>query len=575
MNSTLSKLVAVALVVFLTSLPLYGQESAILSSYDLFHPAAGRDGMVVTQKAEATQIGLDVLRRGGNAVDAAVAVAFALAVVLPRAGNLGGGGFMMVYEAKTAGVAALDYREIAPSGAHRDLFLDPEGNVDTERARYSHLSTGVPGTVAGLAAAHERYGTMPLAELVAPAIELAEKGYPVTLSQAAALADRRERLARSPASAKIFLRQDGTPWTFGDTLVQNDLAASLRLIAETGPAAFYEGKIAERIVAEMKAHGGLITREDLRAYRPVWREAVRGTYRGYEVVSMPPPSSGGVHVIEMLNILEGYPLGYLGAGSAETIHLMAEAMRLAYADRATYLGDPEFYDVPVAALTSKAYAEELRRGIDRFRARPSSEIAAGDLAPYESTDTTHFSIVDRWGNAVANTYTLNFSFGSGIVAAGTGILLNNEMDDFSSKPGVPNAFGLVGGEANAIEAGKRPLSSMTPTFVFQDGKLFLVTGSPGGSQIITAVLQIILNVVDHGMNVAAASAAPRVHHQWLPDELVVEVGHSPDTLLLLTARGHRVKVDEAMGSTQTIELKDGLLFGAADPRRPDGLALGY
>ena len=372
-----------------------------------------------------------------------------------------------------------------------------------------------------------------------------------------------------------FFGEDGEPPERGELLVQKDLAWSLRQIAEHGPKAFYQGKIARKLAAEMKAHGGLVTRRDLESYEPVFREPVRGTYRGHEIVAMPPPSSGGVHVIQMLNILEGYPLSYLGAGSAETIHLMAEAMRLAYADRSKYLGDPDFWEVPVAGLTSKAYAAELRGSIDRFRARPSAEVAPGDPAPYESPETTHFSVVDRHGNVVANTYTLNFSYGTGIVAAGTGILLNNEMDDFSAKPGTPNAFGLIGGDANAIAPRKRPLSSMTPALVLKDEKPFLVTGSPGGSHIITAVLQIVLNVVDHDMNVAEATVAPRVHHQWLPDELRVEEGLSPDTLRLLGAMGHRVVVDDAMGATQTILWTEDGLFGAADPRRPDAMALGY
>ena len=555
--------------------PAVWADSAILSHRDVFHPVAGKTGMVSSQKAEATRVGVDVLKRGGNAVDAAVAVGFALAVVLPRAGNLGGGGFMMIHLAETGETVAIDYRETAPKAADRDMYLDEEGNVDEDRARFSHLSAGVPGTVAGLAEVHARYGTLPLAELIAPAIELAEKGFTVTPDLAGNVEDVRERFARWPATRSIFFKADGSLYEPGETLVQKDLAWSLRQIAEGGPEAFYRGEVARRIAGDMKRHGGLMTREDLAGYRPVWREPLRGTYRGYEIVSMPPPSSGGVHLIQMLNILEGYPLSFLGFGSAETLHLMAEVMRLAYADRAEHLGDPDFWEVPVEGLTSKAYAAELREGIDRFRARPSEEVAPGKPQAYESPDTTHFSVMDRFGNAVTNTYTLNFSYGTGIVAAGTGILLNNEMDDFSAKPGVPNAYGLVGGDANAIEAGKRPLSSMTPTFVFKDGKPYLVTGSPGGARIITSVLQIVLNVIDHEMNVAAATMAPRVHHQWLPDELRVEVGLSPDTIHLLTAKGHDVVIKNAMGSTQTILWTGELFLGAADPRRPDAVALGY
>ncbi len=357
--------------------------------------------------------------------------------------------------------------------------------------------------------------------------------------------------------------------------MQSDLAWSLTRISEQGPGAFYGGEIAELIAAEMAANGGLITKEDLKSYRAVLRTPVHGTYRGYDVYSMPPPSSGGVHVIQMLNILEDYPIAFLGHNTADTIHLMAEAMKLAYADRSRYLGDPDFAEVPVSGLTSKAYAARLRASISLDRATPSTRIEPGDPLPFESNETTHYSIMDRAGNVVSNTYTLNFSYGSGIVAAGTGILLNNEMDDFSAKPGVPNAYGLIGGEANAIEPGKRPLSSMSPAIVFKDGKPRFATGTPGGSRIITTTLQIIMNVVDHGMNIAAATAAPRIHHQWLPDELRVEVGISPDTLDLLSVRGHRVKVGNAMGSTQTVMRIDTGFLGAADPRRAGALAQGH
>ena len=358
--------------------------------------------------------------------------------------------------------------------------------------------------------------------------------------------------------------------------MQPDLAKSLRQIAEGGPDAFYKGEIARLIVDQMARDGGLITTEDMAGYQAVVREPVRGSYRGYEVVSMPPPSSGGVHIIQILNILEGFPIGYLGHNSAETIHLMAEAMKLAYADRSQYLGDSDFVEVPVKGLTSKAYAEALRKKISANRATPSATIKPSDPLPYESDQTTHFSVVDKQGNAVANTYTINLSYGMGLVAEGTGILLNNEMDDFSAKPGVPNAYGLIGGDANAVEPGKRPLSSMSPTIVLQDGVPVIVTGSPGGSRIITTVLQLIMNVVDHGMNVAEASEAVRVHHQWLPDELRVEEGLSLDTVRLLEGKGHKVRVQPVMGSTHSImRREDGSLFGASDPRRPSALTAGY
>ncbi len=551
------------------------QDAAILSGRDIVHPVFADNGMVASQEAVATRVGVEVLRAGGNAVDAAAAVGFALAVTLPRAGNLGGGGFMLIHLAESGETVALDYRETAPAGATRDMYLDAEGEVDKERARFSHLSVGVPGTVAGLALAVERYGRLPLAQVLAPAIRLAAEGIVVTRDLARSLEQRRERLARWPASAAIFLKPDGALYRPGDRLRQADLAWSLRQIADQGPAAFYEGLIARKIVAEMAAHEGLITAADLRAYRAVIREPVRGRYRGVEIASMPPPSSGGVHLVQILNILEGYPIGALGHNGAETLHLMAEAMKLAYADRSEHLGDPDFWPVPVAGLTDKSYAQKLAAGIDRRRARPADEIKPGAPAPYESPDTTHFSVMDRAGNVVSNTTTINFSYGTGIVAAGTGILLNNEMDDFSAKPGVPNAYGLVGGAANAVEPGKRPLSSMTPTILFENGRPLLATGSPGGSRIITTVLQVVMNVVDHGMNVAAASAAPRVHHQWLPDQLRVETGLSPDTLQALAAKGHEIAVGNAMGSTQTVGRVEGIFVGASDPRRLGALSLGY
>ncbi len=545
-----------------------------LSSRDIVHPVYGQNGMVVTQHADATRIGVEILRRGGNAVDAAVAVGFALAVCLPRAGNLGGGGFMLIHLA-SGQTLALDYRETAPQAASRDMFKAGDG-VDFERSQYSYLAAAVPGTVAGLTSALERYGTLSLAEVIAPAIELARQGVVVTPDLWTDLQAHRAVLARWPQSLRIFFKPDGSGYALGERLVQEDLAWSLEQIARQGKDAFYRGAIAQKIVAAMAAGGGLIREQDLLDYHPAWRQPVRGSYRGFQVASMPPPSSGGVHLIQLLNILEGFPLSFLGANSAESLHLMTEAMKLAYADRSEYLGDPDFFRVPVAGLTSKVYAQDLRRQIDRYRARPALEIKAGNPPPAESPDTTHFSVMDRQGNAVANTYTLNFSYGSGIVVNGTGILLNNEMDDFSAKPGVPNSYGLIGGAANAIAPGKRPLSSMTPTILFNsDGQPYLVTGSPGGSRIITTTLQIILNVVDHGMNVAAATVAPRIHHQWLPDVLRVEEGLSADTLNLLTLKGHRISVEDSMGSTQSILKTPAGYFGAADPRRPDALALGY
>jgi len=551
-----------------------GNDGAIIRYPALHHPVLDRDGMVASQNALASEVGARILADGGNAVDAAVGVGFALAVTLPRAGNIGGGGFMIVYDAANRSAVAIDYRETAPPGASRDMFLDADGNVDEGLARFSHQSSGVPGTVAGLYEAHRRYGSLPWRRLVEPAERLAANGIVVSFDMAENLANYRDRLARSDASVRYFYRKDGSPHEPGDRLVQKDLAWSLRLIARHGPDAFYRGRIAQKIAVEMQANGGLIDLAALDGYRPVVRDALVGTYRGYDVVAMPPSSSGGVHVLQMLNILEQFPVAAMGYGSADHVHLMAETFKLAYADRSRHLGDMDFYDVPIDWLTSKSYGEELARTIDMARARPSSDIAPGVAPLAESIDTTHFSIIDRHGNAVSNTFTLNFSYGSGISVPGAGFLLNNEMDDFSAKPGVPNAFGLTGGEANAIEAGKKPLSSMTPTIVLRDGLPWLVTGSPGGSQIVTSVMQMIVNVIDFGMNIADATHAPRVHHQWLPDELRLESGFSPDTVRLLEARGHRVVPSEGMGSLQSVGYLDELYRGASDPRRPQAGSVG-
>ncbi|GAB4148754.1 MAG: gamma-glutamyltransferase [Sphingomonadales bacterium] len=538
-------------------------------------PVVAAGGMVVSQEALASRIGADILARGGNAVDAAVAVGFALAVTLPRAGNLGGGGFMLVHLAQEGRTIAIDYREMAPAAATRDMFLGPDGKVDQQKSRFSHQAAGVPGTVAGLLHALERYGTMSVADVIAPAIKLAADGMTVSYDLAQALTRARERLAASDAAAAIFLPRDGAPPRPGDTLVQSDLAWSLGQIRDHGRDGFYGGALAARIAADMRAHGGLITEADLAAYRVAEREPVKGSYRGHDVVLMPPPSSGGVHVLQILNTIEADDVAAMGAGSANAIHLLAEAMKQAYADRAEYLGDPDFIDVPVAALIAKDYGARIRQAIDMTRARPAAAIGPGlNLSP-ESPQTTHFSVMDRAGNAVANTYTLNFSYGSGRAAAGTGILLNNEMDDFAAKEGVPNAFGLLGDDANAIAPGKRPLSSMTPLIVMKNGKPWLVSGTPGGSTIITTMVQVIVNMVDFGMNAADAAAAPRFHHQWRPDRLMIEPGFSPDTLRLLQARGHDLfPRNFVWGAVQSVVHEHGLFFGAADPRRPASLAVG-
>lgn len=544
------------------------------SSNAIFHPVYGKNGMVASEQGLATQVGLDILKQGGNAIDAAVAVGFALAVVLPNAGNIGGGGFMVLHDDKTGKDVAIDFREIAPAKASRDMYLDNQGNVIDGKSLFTHDASGVPGTVAGMEYALKKWGTMPLSKVLEPAIKLADKGFIVSDVLAQTLKEEKSTLGKWSASKAIFFK-NGEPLKSGDLLVQKDLAKSLRLIAKQGAKAFYQGEIATKIAKEMQSHGGTMTLEDLKAYKVVERQPIIGDYRGYKVVTMPPPSSGGVHLIEILNMLEHYPIKEDGVNSAKNIHHMAESMKLAYADRSEYLGDPDFVKIPVTGLTSKAYANERVKTIDDNKARLSSNIKPGKPQPYESDQTTHFSVMDKAGNAVAVTYTLNLNFGSGIVVEGTGILLNNEMDDFSVKPGVPNAFGLVGGTANAIEAKKRPLSSMTPTIVMKNNKPWLVTGSPGGARIITTVLQSVVNTIDHEMNPAEAIITPRVHHQWLPDELRVEEGISPDTIKLLQDKGHKVVTKAPMGRIQIIQADDSGFYGYSDPRNPDGKTLGF
>ncbi|MXR67538.1 gamma-glutamyltransferase [Shewanella sp. JBTF-M18] len=550
-------------------------ETSIYSHSATVQPIWAKHGMVATQEAVATQVGVDILKQGGNAVDAAVAVGFALAVTLPRAGNIGGGGFMLVHLAEDNKTVAIDYREVAPKRAHKDIFLNEQGDAVAKLSREHGLAVGVPGTVMGMELALKKYGTMSMAQVIEPAIKLAEQGISVTPDLASSLAGLKRRISQWPSSKAIFYRPDGSNFEIGDTLSQKALAHSLKLIKKQGSKGFYEGETAEKIVASVTQAGGIMTLDDLKEYRVVERQPVEGEYRGYKVVSMPPPSSGGIHIIEMLNMLEPYPIAKLGHNTADTLHLMAEVMKRAYADRSEYLGDPDYVQVPVKTLISKDYAQSRAKGIAINRVTPSSEISPGKVTGYESPQTTHYSVVDKWGNAVANTYTLNFSYGSGLVAEGTGILLNNEMDDFSAKPGVPNGYGLIGGDANAVEGGKRPLSSMSPTIVMKDGKPFIVTGSPGGSRIINTTLQIIMNVIDHGLNIAEASYSSRVHHQWLPDELRVEKSLNRDTISLLEARGHKVSVKDAMGSTQSIMITDEGMFGASDPRRAGSAAAGY
>jgi gamma-glutamyltranspeptidase/glutathione hydrolase len=541
----------------------------------------GHNGMVVAQERTAARIGVEILDRGGNAVDAAVAVGFALAVTYPRAGNIGGGGFMVIHLAKDHRDIAIDYREAAPGAATPTMFLDAQGNPDPAKSRDSGLSIGVPGTVAGLALAQKKYGSgkLPLADLLAPAIRLAEQGFPVQDDVVDSMPRVAKRLARWPSTAGILLKNGGKPLEAGDRLIQFDLADTLKAIADNGPEAFYLGDIARKIADAVHNAGGILTPDDLKAYRAIERPVVRGTYRGYEIISMPPPSSGGVHLIEMLNILEGYDLAKLGRGD-ESLHYFIEAMKRAYDERAVFLGDPDSVTMPVAGLISKKYAAALRAGINA-KATPSADIHAGKPAEYEGQNTTHFSVIDRDGNAVSNTYSLNFSYGLGLIAAGTGVLLNNTLDDFTAKAGASNAYGLVGFAANLPGPNKRPLSSMTPTIVLKNGKPFLITGSPGGSRIITAVLQVITNVIDFHMPIGEAVTAPRLHHQWQPDETYVEPGFAPAVLDALKARGHKIVPTEPHTSVNSIVVAPKTEFepqgyvGAADTRTRGALAAGY
>jgi gamma-glutamyltranspeptidase/glutathione hydrolase len=541
---------------------------------DAIHSIPAEHGMVVAQEKTAAQIGTDILRRGGNAVDAAVATGFAMAVTYPRAGNIGGGGFMVIHSAERHEDVAIDYRETAPAATTSSIFLGADGKPDNAKSRDSALGIGIPGTPAGLALALEKYGSgkFTLAELLQPAIDLARNGVVIADDGADTLPEWHRRLARWPSAAKIFSRPDGSPLREGDLLVQADLAVTLTAIATQGPRGFYEGPVAEKLATAIGDAGGIMTIDDLKAYQPVLRAPVRGTYRGYDIVSMPLPSSGGVGLVETLNILEGFPMSDMKQGSAASLHVLIEAMKRAYADRAHYLGDPAFVSAPVATLITKDYAARQRAGIDLDHATPW--IDAVSAPPREGSNTTHFSVADSFGNAVSNTYTLNFSYGVGLVAEGTGVLLNNELDDFTAAPGASNAYGLVGFDANLPGPGKRPLSSMSPTIILKDGKPVLVTGSPGGSRIISTVLQVIVNVLDYHMDIAAAVAAPRLHHQWLPDEVRVERGFAKETLDGLQAKGHRIVEPMGQTSANSIAVTPNGLLGAPDPRTRGAEAAG-
>ena len=537
-------------------------------------PAVGANGMVASDEEHATRIGVDVLRSGGNAIDAAVATAFALAVTLPSAGNIGGGGFIVV-RMPDGTTEALDFREKAPAAATRDMYLDESGEA-TDRSLVGHLASGVPGSVSGLWEAHQRFGSKPWAELVQPAIRLAADGFVVREGLARGIAGQASRFRQFEGAAALFL-PGGEPLAEGTVWKNPDLAAVLTRIAERGPAGFYEGETADLIVAEMQRGGGIITHDDLRAYRAKWRTPITFDYNGHRVISMPPPSSGGITIALMAGMLEPYRLPALGWHSPDALHLTAEAMRRAFAVRNHYLGDPDFVDVPLDRLMSAPHVAQLRSSISMERATPSADVTPGLGTDREGDHTTHFSVVDGQGGAVALTTTINTGYGSRVVVSGAGFLLNNEMDDFAAKPGAPNTFGLVQGEANAIEPGKRMLSSMTPTIVLdRNGAPLLVTGASGGPRIISAVWQIVSNVVDHGMDANVAVRAPRVHHQHLPDQLSVEsTGYSDELLQALRARGHEVRTGGGVGVGASILRRNGTWHGMADPRTSAGLALGY
>lgn len=550
-------------------------------------PAESEHGMVVTAQHLATDVGVDVLKNGGNAVDAAVAVGYALAVVYPTAGNIGGGGFMTI-RLKDGKTTFLDFRERAPLAATKTMYLDAKGDIVPRASLDGYLAVGVPGSVMGFETAREKYGTKSRQDLLAPAIRYAKEGFTLEQGDVANISGSAKRIAKDEAAAKIFLKAEGKPYAAGEKLVQPDLAAVLSSIADKGPDAFYKGMPADAITKASQAKGGILAKEDFEQYAVRELKPVECSYRGYDIISSPPPSSGGVIICEILNVLEDYPLSFLGYGSAETVHLMVEAMRHAYVDRNAALGDPDFVENPMSTLLDKSYAKAIRAKIDPYKSGTSADLKP--LGAKESVETTHYSIIDDEGNAVAVTYTLNGSFGAGVVAPGTGILLNNEMDDFTSKPGVPNLYGLVQGEANAIAPKKTPLSSMSPTIVTKDGKPFMVIGSPGGSRIITITLEAILNVIDFGMDISQAVNAPRIHHQWQPDKIYLEpYTLSPDTIRALISMGHTL--DDGSGPPQwgqaagilvggkslaDIEKGGGARYnGAMDSRASEGSAGGY
>ena len=525
-----------------------------------------KNGMVVSAHPEASKVGLDILKKGGNAIDAAVAVQFALAVVYPDAGNIGGGGFL-VYRSAKGELASLDFREKAPGKATRDMYLDAAGNAITEKSIFGHLAAGVPGSVDGMVKAHAKFGKLSWAEVVQPALNLAQNGFSITESQAREFAGMQKSIKKYNPGKTYFIKDK---WTKGELWAQKDLAKTLQLIRDKGRDGFYSGEVADLIVAEMQKGGGLITKEDLKNYQAQWRDPLVGNYKDYKIITMPPPSSGGIALLQLLNSVEGYPLKRYGFNSDSTIQLLVEAERRVYADRATHLGDPDFYKVPQKYLINPSYSKQRMGNFNWNRATLSSDIKAGE-APVESEETTHFSIVDRQGNAVAVTTTLNGGYGSMVFVNGAGFLLNNEMDDFSVKPGTPNMFGLLGGEANAIQPGKRMLSSMTPTILEKNGDLFMVVGTPGGSTIITSVFQTILNTIEFDMSMQRAVNAKRFHHQWLPDEVLIENGGFDSLVRVkLEGKGYKFRERKAIGRVDAIlKTKWGYYEGGADPRGDD------
>jgi len=547
-------------------------EAAIFNSKAIVHPEVGKNGMVVSQHYLATNAGHSILAEGGNAYDASIAVAFALAVVLPRAGNIGGGGFMVMFDEASHESFSIDYREMAPEAATKNMFLSSDGSVDKKRATQGILSIGVPGTVYGMWEVHKKFGSLPWSRLLAPAIELAEDGFLISPFMADALNERYEKLAKYKNFKSIFY--SNYPVKMHQRLKQPSLANTLKTISINGVKGFYEGEVATKIDTFMKENGGLITKKDLKNYRPIWRETLRGNFNEHEIVTMGPPSSGGVHIIQMLNILENYDLIKMRHNSPTYTALLIESMKYAYADRSKYLGDPEFFDVPVQSLISKEYAKKIYNKIRLNSITPSEKILPGSELEHESLDTTHFSVADKNGNIVSNTYTLNSGFGSGVVIDGTGILMNNEMDDFVSAPGVPNQFGLIGGEANKIEPFKRPLSSMTPTIVLKEGKPIYATGSPGGSRIITTVLQFLLNTLVFKMEISDATVVPRIHHQWKPDVLMLETGFDIQHANKIESLGQKIYFSGPGTALESVEIKNGLFYGFGDTRRPDSKAKG-